>query len=330
MPEQPARDRFRRLVEQKDALPRQKHLVEPHLAVELVIAAAEWCRERVRLAGRDFAANHRDPRCGDRHDEGGTLAVDVDGRKRADIDILGIGRARMHADLAAEYEARIGFADDPECGALAGVFAHAVADRRGTGRKGQKTPGVGDQLAIGGGIADLFWREIGLLGGAQNAKRDQLAIGRRMRQVAGAEKGSLGKALPHSSEVFGGLRSNITPRQPVATRVRRRQDDVPPLGIKVEIVPGGIFVDDRAGGGVRGDVLDQAFTQHPDFASVMQGLAVVGTGPHRPSGDCAAVENAGAAHSGKQQKQLQNVSGTRYNPTTRPRRCRHVCGNRNG
>ena len=72
------------------------------------------------------------------------MPVDVDTRKRANIDILGIGRARMHADLAAEHKARIGFADDPECGALAGVFAHAVANRRGTGREGQKTPSGGD------------------------------------------------------------------------------------------------------------------------------------------------------------------------------------------
>jgi len=40
------------------------------------------------------------------------MPVDVDTRKRADIDILAIGRARMHADLAAEHETRIGFADD--------------------------------------------------------------------------------------------------------------------------------------------------------------------------------------------------------------------------
>ena len=63
------------------------------------------------------------------------MPVDVDTRKRADIDILGIGRARMHADLAAEHETRIGFADDFDCGTLSGVRAHAIADRGGTGRE---------------------------------------------------------------------------------------------------------------------------------------------------------------------------------------------------
>ena len=84
------------------------------------------------------------------------MSVDVDTRKRADIDILGIGRARMHPYLAAEHETRIGFADDLECGSLAWVLAHAMADRGGTGREGQKTPGSGDQLAVGGRITDLL------------------------------------------------------------------------------------------------------------------------------------------------------------------------------
>ena len=41
MPAQPARDRLRRRIDKKHALPRDEHVIEPHLAVELVIAAAE-------------------------------------------------------------------------------------------------------------------------------------------------------------------------------------------------------------------------------------------------------------------------------------------------
>jgi hypothetical protein len=75
------------------------------------------------------------------------MPVDVDTRKCADIDILGIGRARVHADLAGEHKTRIGFADDLDCGSLAGVLAHAIADRGRTGREGQKAPGGADQIA---------------------------------------------------------------------------------------------------------------------------------------------------------------------------------------
>jgi len=60
--------------------------------------------------------------------------------------------------------------------------------------------------------------------------------------------------------------------------VRRGQDDVLPRGIGVAVVPGGIFINDRPGGRMDGDVLDQTFTQDPDPTPVMQGLAVFGTG----------------------------------------------------
>jgi hypothetical protein len=39
----------------------------------------------------------------------------------------------MHADPAAQYQTRIGLADDLECGPLSGVLAQAIADRGGAG-----------------------------------------------------------------------------------------------------------------------------------------------------------------------------------------------------
>src|SRR6516165_11933164 len=112
MPEQPACYRLGRLIDQKDALPGDEHFLEPHLPVELVIAAAERRHEGVAFAGRDLSADHRHTRRADRHDKGGALPVDVHAGKAADIDILSISRAGMHADLAAEDKTGIGFADD--------------------------------------------------------------------------------------------------------------------------------------------------------------------------------------------------------------------------
>jgi hypothetical protein len=58
-------------------------------------------RERVGVARGGAAADHRDARRIDRHDEGGALAVELGAVDRADIDVLGEGRAGVHADLAA-------------------------------------------------------------------------------------------------------------------------------------------------------------------------------------------------------------------------------------
>ena len=89
------------------------------------------------------------------------------------------------------------------------------------------------------------------------------------------------------------LRHDIAPRQPVASLVRSREDDVLPFGIKMPIVPGRLLIDDRTGGGVHGDILDHAVAQDLDPAPVAQGFAVFGTRPDRPSRDCATTQNAG-------------------------------------
>ncbi len=64
--------------QQEDVFPRDQDIVEPHLAVELVIAAAERRNERVRIAHRDLTADRRDPGRIDRHDEGRAMSVDLD------------------------------------------------------------------------------------------------------------------------------------------------------------------------------------------------------------------------------------------------------------
>src|ERR1700736_3411868 len=98
MPAQPAREGLWRSFHQKHALPRDEHVVEPHLTVELVKPAAERGAERIAVARRDLTAQRDDAGRIDRHDEAGAMLADIDAREAADIDILGVGRARMHPE----------------------------------------------------------------------------------------------------------------------------------------------------------------------------------------------------------------------------------------
>src|SRR4030095_16208332 len=74
-------------------------------------APAERRQKRVRVAGGVLAAEHGDAGRADGHDEGGAMAVPVHARVGPHIDILGVDRTRVHADLAAQHEPRIGLAD---------------------------------------------------------------------------------------------------------------------------------------------------------------------------------------------------------------------------
>src|ERR1700758_3672186 len=112
MPDQPTDDRFGGRTQQKDALPWDEYVVEPHLAVELVVAAAERRDERVGIAHRDLAADRGDAGCVDRDDKGGAMLANVEAGQAADVEILGIGRAGVHADLAANDDSGIGLLDD--------------------------------------------------------------------------------------------------------------------------------------------------------------------------------------------------------------------------
>ena len=84
------------------------------------------------------------------------MAFDFEPAKAPDINVLGKGRARVHADLAANDDAAIGLAHQLQRGALGRSLAHAGADCRGAATEGEETPGAGDHLAVRGGIGDLL------------------------------------------------------------------------------------------------------------------------------------------------------------------------------
>ena len=75
VPAQPARDRVGVGADKEHALPRHKNVVEPHLAVELVIAQRQRRDERVGLTRRRLAAEDCDAGRPDRHDKAGAIAV---------------------------------------------------------------------------------------------------------------------------------------------------------------------------------------------------------------------------------------------------------------
>src|SRR5438067_13883813 len=102
MPAQPARDRLWGRVDKKAALPGDEHIFKPHLAVELVEPAAERRDKRVAVARSDLAAERRGSGRVDRQDQTGAMPADLDAREGADIDILGIGRTRMHDESVAD------------------------------------------------------------------------------------------------------------------------------------------------------------------------------------------------------------------------------------
>src|SRR6516225_4662537 len=144
MPQQPPGDRLRRRLDEKNPLPRDEYFIEPHLTVELVVATAQRGDERVVIADGYLAADSGNARGVDRHDEARVMLADLNAIEGADIDILGIGRAGVHADLATDNDAGIGLANEPQGVALERVFAQAIAERRGATTKGQKPAVRGD------------------------------------------------------------------------------------------------------------------------------------------------------------------------------------------
>ncbi len=274
MPEQPAGDQLGRRIHQEHAFPRNMHVVEPHLPVQLVIAAAERRGERIGIARGDPAADDRDARRTHRHDEGRAVLVVVDAAMRTDIHILGIGGAGVHADLAAQHHARVGLPHDAQRGAIGGIGAHAIADGGGARGECEEAAGADDLLAIRFGIVDLLRRGIALLHLAEDAECDQMPIGWRVRDVAGAEEGRRREAASHADEIVRALRQHVAPGQAVSG-----QDDVLPRGIEMPVVPGNVFIDHGARRRMRGDVVDGAFADDPDLAPVAQRIAVLGAGP---------------------------------------------------
>src|SRR5215469_2602182 len=160
VPTQPARDRFRRRVDKKHALPRHEHVVKPHLAVELVIAAAERRDERIALAARGLTAQCRDARRIYWDYEARAVFSDLDAAQRTYIDVFGKGGARVHADLAANDDTGIALPHELERDAVAGVRTHALADDRGAAAVSEKPPSACNQLAIGDRLGHLLFGSI--------------------------------------------------------------------------------------------------------------------------------------------------------------------------
>ena len=103
-----------------------------------------------------------------------------------------------------------------------------------------------------------------------------MAVGRCVGDVAGTEERGGGEAAAHADQVVGAVRQQVG-------RAASRQSPSTVSGpgrIGMAIVPGDIFVDHRACGGMRRDVVDQAFAHDPDPTPVAKGLAVVGAGSH--------------------------------------------------
>jgi len=112
------------------------------------------------------------------------------------------------------------------------------------------------------------------------AHRDQIAVSRCVRDVAGTQKRCLRKRSAHADQLIGAPRQHIGPRNPRSIGIRRRQQQLLPCAIEMPVVPERVFLDHRAGGGVRRDVLGPALAHHPDLAPVAQRLAIIGTRPH--------------------------------------------------
>ena len=80
------------------------------------------------MAGGDLPAEHGDAGGADGNDEGGAMGADIHAGERADVDVFRVGRARVHADLAAEDDPGVGLADGAQGDALGRV-------RRGGARR---------------------------------------------------------------------------------------------------------------------------------------------------------------------------------------------------
>jgi hypothetical protein len=228
----------------------------------------------------DLAAEHGDTRRGDGHGERRAMRATIDAAVGADVHVFRVDRARVHADLAADDHARVGLAHEREREPFGRIRPHAVADRRGTGRERQESPGAGDPIAVGSSVRDLLGRDVALLGRVEDAERDQVAVRGRVRDVAGGQERRRGKALAHRAQVLKALRQREGPGAASATGVGRRQQDVLPLRIEVTVVPRDVLVDGRPRGRVHGDVLDQALADHPHATPVAQRLTVFRASPH--------------------------------------------------
>src|SRR5260370_21021933 len=88
------------------------------------------------------------------------MLADLDAAEGADIDVLGIGRAPMHADLAADDDAGIALPHQLQRDPVARVRAHSLTNDRSTAAIAEKPAGSNDQLAVRHSLANLLLRDV--------------------------------------------------------------------------------------------------------------------------------------------------------------------------
>src|SRR6202043_2791504 len=84
----------------------------------------------------------------------------------------------------------------------------------------------------------------------------------------------------HPREVVGALRHDIGPRDAFAFGDGLADRDLLPGRVEMEVVPGDVFVDHRAGRRISGHVFDETLAHDPDPPSVAQRLPVFRPCPH--------------------------------------------------
>ena len=235
------------------------------------------------MARGRLAAEYRHAGRAHRHREGGAMPAPIHARVGADVHVLGIGRAGVHAHLAAQDEARIRLPNYAKRGPLLGVLTEAVADGGGARAEREETPGARDEVAIARGDGELLRRDLPLQHDVANAQGDEVAVARGMRHVP--RRGEYGRRITpaHGAEIGRAPRRGEGPWRARARRIRRAEEQILPGRIVVAVVPRHVLFHHRAGEGMERDVLDQALADHPDAASVAQGLPVLATRPHRRS-----------------------------------------------
>ena len=147
-----------------------------------------------------------------------------------------------------------------------------MADRRGARGERQEAAGACDMRSIGLGMGG---GGAGQSHGMQHPEGDQVAVGRGVGDVAGAQEGGGGEALAHAHQVAGAARDDVADRG-----FGLGQQQVAPCWIRVTVVPDYVFFHHRAGCRMGGDVVDPALAQDPDAAPVAQGFPVLRPGSH--------------------------------------------------
>ena len=198
---------------------------------------------------------------------------------RADIDVLGVGGAGVHADLAAEHQRP--HRSRARCAARRARRDRDACDSRWSRRRRQKVRKrpVRDDVA-----RDRPRRSrsapaeaLRCLHRAQHAERDQMAIGRRVRDVAGAEECRRREACAHADEIVGTLRQHVTPAAALRRACQQRCPATPDRRCRSYQATYSSTMARVAGCVVTSSIATLA--EDPDLAPVAQRLPVLGTGP---------------------------------------------------